>query len=453
MKPARAVDAVIVGAGFAGTVVAASLARTAPASFRATIFDPHAPGPGTAYSPVSDRLLMNGAARAMSAVPGDEAHLVRWLGGNCEDRLIPRQLFGKYLAEQFDRALATHAGIALSRSRVVDIERREHGLAVRDEAGNEHLARMVVLALGNPPPDDAFLPTAVREDAGYVRDPWHFDASVLRGDAIALIGSGLTAMDAIALLDERGYPGTIHLISRRGLLPALEDVCARGLDPRTLNLDTRTPLRLLRSMRAAAKAHELAGGDWREVAESIRKSSPAIWASWSVRERERYLEHLQSYWIAHRYRVPPATALAYGRMDARGAIARHRGRIAAAGRNGERLTLHIATAKGASAIEVSDIVNCTGPQCDYDRALDPLAVSLRERGLVRADRLHLGLETTADLRAVDRFGNVGAIYTLGPPTRGLWYESTAVPEIRHQAARIAQSLVRAHARASLVAVS
>jgi uncharacterized NAD(P)/FAD-binding protein YdhS len=29
------------------------------------------------------------------------------------------------------------------------------------------------------------------------------------------------------------------------------------------------------------------------------------------------------------------------------------------------------------------------------------------------------------------------LYTLGPPLRGLWYETTAIPEIREQAAALA----------------
>jgi len=454
MKRTEALDSVIVGAGLAGTVVAASLAKTAPPSFRAMIFDAASPGPGTAYAPGSDRLLMNGPARAMSAVPEDPADLVRWLGPESDDRLIPRKLFGRYLAEQFDRALAAHPGIALSRNRIVDIERRGRGYVARDDAGQEFSAGSVVLALGNHEPNDAFLPRAVRADAGYVRDPWHFDASVLRGSAIALVGSGLTAMDIVALLEERGYDGAIHIISRRGLLPAVENVRARGLDPATLALDTGTPLSLLHTMRAAAAAREARGGDWREVAESIRKISPAIWEGWSGRQQRQFLEHLHSFWTAHRYRVPPQTAQAFERLRARNAIVRHRGRISAAHRERERLVVRIVNAEGTSAIGVTDIVNCTGPNGDYERSGDPLVVNLMRRGLLLADELHLGIEVSQDLRVLDRSGHAQpSMYALGPPTRGRWYETTAVPEIREQARRIAKCLITEHGIGALEAVS
>jgi uncharacterized NAD(P)/FAD-binding protein YdhS len=35
------------------------------------------------------------------------------------------------------------------------------------------------------------------------------------------------------------------------------------------------------------------------------------------------------------------------------------------------------------------------------------------------------------------------IFTLGPPLRGLWYETTAIPEIRDQAAALALRLTAA----------
>jgi uncharacterized NAD(P)/FAD-binding protein YdhS len=34
----------------------------------------------------------------------------------------------------------------------------------------------------------------------------------------------------------------------------------------------------------------------------------------------------------------------------------------------------------------------------------------------------------------------GTLFTLGPPLRGLWYETTAIPEIKTQAAALALRL-------------
>ena len=40
-------------------------------------------------------------------------------------------------------------------------------------------------------------------------------------ESILLIGSGLTAIDQVVTLEDRGFKGRIYMLSRRGLLPAV----------------------------------------------------------------------------------------------------------------------------------------------------------------------------------------------------------------------------------------
>jgi uncharacterized NAD(P)/FAD-binding protein YdhS len=441
-------DAVIVGGGLAGTTVAAELATCAPPGYRVLIAEPHEPGPGTAYAPSSERLFMNGTARAMSAVPGDKQHLVRWLRTESENALISRRLYGRYLAERFRQVLAQRPDFELAPMRVVDLQEDGTAFVVTGDAGTARRARSVVLAIGNFPPADAFLPQAVREHPGYVPDLWRSEpllATILRrevGDAL-IVGTGLTGMDAISLLDEHGFRGTIHLLSRRGLLPCLENPFARALDPAAFELETQSPYRLLRSLRRAARRHMERGGDWRDVVETLRPITPAIWGGWSLRDRRRFLRHLQSYWAIHRYRVPPQTAAVYQRLALEGRIVRHRGRLAAATACGRgRIRAKIADPFGnlTSAV-VSIVVNCTGPNGDYERTAHPLVRNMLRRGLLRPDPLRLGLDAGADLRVIGRNGTPHPrLFALGPTVRGVWYETTAVPETREQAARIARAL-------------
>lgn len=453
MRGIELYDAAIIGGGVAGSVVAAALARSARPDYRAVLLDPRRAGPGTAYAPASDRLLMNGPARAMGVVPGDANHLVRWLGNEPEDALIARSRFGRYLSETLREALRAHPGITIEQTEVVDLDDRDGIYLLTDASGRMRRARNVILALGNFAPDDGFLPEAVRQHPGYVADPWTLDAARLGAGEIALLGSGLTAMDVIALLDEHGYRGRIHLISRHALLAAVEDPSTRGLDPATLSLDTTTPYRLLRSLRRAAERHRAAGGDWREVVEAIRSSSQGIWSSWSLLERRRFLRHLQSFWAIHRYRVPAATLRAYERFGE--AIVRHRGRIRDASILGNgTLRLGVTHADVRTVVDVGHVVNATGPHADYARLRHPLVQNALRRGLIRPDALHLGLDADHDLRVVNHEGRAQAhLFALGPPLRGLLYETTAVPETREQAARIAQTLLEYDAAMTLDAVS
>ncbi|HTX60404.1 MAG TPA: FAD/NAD(P)-binding protein [Verrucomicrobiae bacterium] len=454
MDSASLYDVAVVGGGLAGTTLVAELALVAPPDFRVLLIDAGEPGPGSAYAPASDALFMNGPARAMSATAADKEELLRWLGSQDREALIPRRLFGRYLAERFARALAGRPLFDAIRSEVVDLEPDAGGFRILDARGDEWSARCAVLALGNFPPDDSFLPEALRSSRGFVSNPWTFDPRKATGDVL-VVGGGLTALDAVAQLDERGFSGTIHIVSRHGLLPHVENPAARALDRSALDLKTQTPLALLRSLRAAVRRHAAAGGDWREVLESIREISQEIWGGWSQRERRRFLEHLQAFWTAHRYRVPPATASVFERLDRAGRIVRHRGRVAAARalRDG-RLSVEIANAACTTVVAIASAINCTGPNGDYARIRHALVRNLVRRGLLRPDPLHLGLDANDELRVLDRRGAPSErLFAIGPPLRGLFYETTAVPETARQAARLAQALAQEPSASALEAAS
>lgn len=456
MDSAFLFDTVVVGGGLAGTTVAAELARSTPPGFRLCLIEARDPGPGNAYDPASDRLYMNGTAISMSAVPSDKRDLVRWLAGSPygERSQIPRPLYGRYLAERYFSAVENRPEFTTVRAEVVDLVAEGDHLAVVDDRGTRHRTRSAVLALGNFPPGDAFLPEALRRHPGYVADPWRFDPLAREGDVLA-IGSGLTALDAVALLDERGFRGTIHLVSRRGLVPCVDDTAVEAADPATLDLRTETPYALLRTMRAEARRAVEAGGDWRPVIEAIREMTPSIWLSWSLRERRRFLRHLASLWSVHRYRVPPQTASVFERLEREGRAVRHRGRVKAARPvAGGGLEVDVAGPGGLERLRVASAINCTGPNGDYERARHPLVRNLLSRGTIRPDPLRLGLDATTDLRVVDRRGQPSdRIFALGPPLRGIFYETTAVPETCRQAASIARALAEQHALRRLDAVS
>ncbi len=85
---------------------------------------------------------------------------------------------------------------------------------------------------------------------------------------------------------------------------------------------------------------------------------------------------------------------------------------------------------------------CPGPECDYRKFQDPLIVNLLLSGLVRPDPLVLGLDIAANGALIDTEGKASQfLFTLGSPQKGYLWETTAVPEIRQQAAAIAQELL------------
>ncbi len=444
MTLSKPLDLAIVGGGFSATALAVVLSQKAPPALRAAIFSRAHVGPGTAYAPQSASLLMNGPVRAMSAVPGDDAHLARYLVDEPGDALICRARYGAYLRSTASTALVRHNGVCHERAEITDIERVAGGYRLTDGQANAHVARDVVLAVGNLPPNDAFLPESVLTHPGYAGDPWSADVAGFDHERdVAIVGSRLTAMDTIALLDEVAYRGRVHVISRHGLLPALEDTSVRGLDPALLDLDTATPLALLRSVRRAVMRHP---GDWRAVIEALRPITPSVWEHWSLRERRRFLRHLQSVWAVHRYRVPPATHGAFARMQSEGRIALHRGRIVAAQCTRERMRLTVDERGMRYDVTAGYFVNCTGPNADLSTATHPLIRNAIGRGLLRPDALRLGADTGSDYRVIDATGATQPnLYAIGPLLRGLWYETTAVGEIRKHAVAIIDAILASSA--------
>ena len=90
------------------------------------------------------------------------------------------------------------------------------------------------------------------------------------------------------------------------------------------------------------------------------------------------------------------------------------------------------------------VVNCPGRSSILAARADPLVSALLARGSARRDPLGLGFATHPDGRLVSAGGL--PVWTLGQLRRGELWESTAIPEIRDQAAGIAGSIL-ARARA------
>ena len=79
------------------------------------------------------------------------------------------------------------------------------------------------------------------------------------------------------------------------------------------------------------------------------------------------------------------------------------------------------------------------------RSDQPLLRRLVERGLIRPDRLHIGIDVTVDSEVIDARGRpIGWLLALGPMTRGAFWEIVAVPDIRRQTWAVARRLCNAH---------
>jgi uncharacterized NAD(P)/FAD-binding protein YdhS len=462
--PSRA-EIAIVGGGFSGSMVAVHLLRLlrsgAHAQTRGTrisLYEPGLPGRGHAYSTPSPIHWLNVRAAAMSAFADDPDHFLNWArawkSSIQGETFVPRGTYGEYISEILAHEREASPGVLeIIQDEVFDAEEKKDVFRIRGRSGKTFDATHLILATGHPlPAPPVELSRAVIESGRYEQDPWTghpLDAietgSGPRGATgqILLLGSGLTAIDVLLESRRRGFQGTVHVLSRRGLLPLAHGSDARQGLGTPAEIGEGNIRRMMRALREAVRA----GGpdaDWRPLFDSLRPRTQAIWSALPVAEKRRFLRHARPYWEIHRHRVAPEIAeQVRNELESGGAIL-HAARVLSIDElpGALRVTIRPRGSNERRELTVGRVINCTGPNTGIEMCESELTRSLLEKGLRRADQVGIGLACDDEGAVVDAEGRVSErLFTLGPLRKGELWESTAVPEIRVQAERVARRII------------
>lgn len=448
----------IIGGGFSGTMLAIHLMRQQiirPLTITIIERTPRL-GNGVSYGTRYPRHLLNVPAGKMSAFPDQPDHFLAWALRRdphaSAGTFFPRSLYADYLTDVLAEtrrhsSLGIHFEHVWDEAIAIEEDNSANCLRVALHSGHEVRAEHAVLALGNlipcnPPLADPTFYGSPR----YVQDPWATgDLSGLPpDDAILMIGTGLTMVDQLLQLRDAGHRGPIHALSRHGLLPqAHRPASASGSIVAPVLPDRLTTRALLRAVRAAVRKNMAQGGDWRSTIDALRPVTQDIWQALPHEERTRFLRHVRTYWDVHRHRVAPMIGNELGTLCASGGVHVHAGRLTQMRQEGDAVAV-VYRARHDMALRtlrVSWVINCTGPSTSVRQSRHPLLTSLCSRGLVRPDPLGLGLEVGPGGSVLDRAGHPSdTLFTLGPLQKGRLWETTAVPELRTQAAQLAQAL-------------
>lgn len=420
--------AAVIGAGASGTLQALHLAR---AGAEVTLIDRGpAPGRGVAYSTSRPEHLLNVPARRMSAFSDDPGHFERWYGaraGGGPEDFAPRMLYGDYLTE-----LLAEAGIEPVPGEAVGLD----GGGARLADDRRIAADAIVLAPGNfkPATPPGIDPAAL--GALWIDDPWAGDLTegLGAGDVLLLIGTGLTAVDVALTLDATGYGGRIVALSRRGLAPRAHGAREPTVAPRE-DLPANC-VAMLRRVRA--RSDEIG---WLSAVHELRTVTQNLWRSASLEERGRFLRHLRAWWDVHRHKVAPAVGARIEAMQADARLAVAAGKLVSVEAEDGKALVRFRPRGGDTleTLRAARIVNCTGPEIDIARAGEPLLDALIAAGRIRPDPLRIGIDVDAECRAVGADGRASdTLSVIGPITRGAFWESVAVPDIRVQAEKVAR---------------
>jgi len=454
---------VIIGGGFCGILTAVNLARFSHAPLQVSVINHGYPlGCGIAHGTRRPEHLLNVAARNMSAFPDYPNHFVDWLRTRVEyadipeaelrEPFIPRRTYGEYL-----RSLALHytqpadqrseIKVSCLEDEAVNIELFDERPRVLLASGKRMEADKVVIATGNEPP--AVIPGAetLGGSHGYCANPWTGWEGRLpaQSEDIILLGTGLTMVDAVVTLFALHWRGGIHAVSRHGLLPMphfkgidYNDFPPAGQELAGLGLGALAQLIEEHCARLRAR-----GANPGIVVDKMRPHTQRVWQQMSLSDKKEFCSRYAARWnvIRHRIAQPVHARVMEAVNDGRLKITR--GKIVSLEAKGNRIAVNLSAPDGsASQLTGALVINCTGPDTRYSSTRSILHQNLMANGLAQPDEMDMGIRVDPSYALIDSDDRrSGCMFAIGPLLRGTLWESIAVPELRVQALKVAQTLV------------
>ncbi|WP_144636261.1 FAD/NAD(P)-binding protein [Bordetella genomosp. 13] len=432
-------------------------------------------GPGGAYQADLASNLLNIPVSRMSAVATDRDSFLNWLRARDPAWLrahgvqavepsafLPRPVFGSYLRDLYDQALASarRKGVTVRRiaQAVVGVWPLPCGhAAVLGEGGERVVAHRVVLCNGNLPstafPELAPLP-------GYFNSPYPVSdlcGRIGRDDAVCIVGTSLSAIDAIVALRAQGHRGQVHCVSRNGRLPAVRSPHNTAVSLPLLpepEPDGRVTLDgLLDSLRRALRAaggredHDdilgLAGAardaldaeiarsqagprPWQSVAAATNDRIEHIWHALDDAERRRFHRDWRTLWMARRATFPMRNALTLQQALHEGSLHVHGG-FRGARYDAALGVFKVQAGDGRPELGAPWLVNATSFSMDVETSADPLVRQLCGQGHARAHPLG-GFDLDFDTGCLrDRDGRrVAQVSVLGSLAAGTYFWTTSM---------------------------
>ncbi len=468
----------IIGSGFSGISTALHLIDLAHIPLEIYLVERQTDlCKGVAYGTTSPHHPLNVRAERMGAFTNDPGNFYTWLKTHQDvwrkldpsfsslnitaDSYLPRKLYAAYLQDIFHQALVAakqkNIRCTILHDEAIDARlTEEKQIEVFFSKRAPLCVDDLVLATGIPTNQKfSFENPELLANPCYIPDIWGPAAeSRLKdlcegkyGEAkkVVIIGSGLTAMDALATLYSLNYQGTLHLISKNGALPQPHSKDLLPFIPHfKIEEIPKTTSGLFKLFKSHLKQSKTAGLDWRQLIDALRPYTQTIWQSLPVPAKKQFMRHVFSLWNKHRHRISSEE----GSLEVVEFYKRKQTLTLSAGIIDHVLSLPngklkvVYQSKGtrvSNQLEADCVINCSGPTYQIAYHSDPLIQNLLQKQLIVPDEMGLGLKLIQKEMLAGK--GEGRIYALGALLFGERFETTAVPEIRQQAYSIAETIL------------
>lgn len=457
----------IVGGGFSGICVAAHLVFQAKSPLQIHIFErsPTFPG-GEAFFTENILHPLNIRASQMGALTDDPEGFYRWVLENphvltdsnthaiqaTPDSFLSRKIYRAYLVDLWKKVVQTAAtkGIHLQlnpQGAVDALVGDHHNFVIKLSNGSNIPVDSLIIATGAPVSKKLpFENESLLHNPRYVANLWSSKSLAAIANSadqkVLLIGSGLTAVDAISTLAGQGFKGQISVVSSSGSFPECHsDHAVAHSNYRTSDF-TDGVTSVLKKVRKDIASTVAAGGDWRSIMNALRSCTQDLWRNFPLEEKERFMRHLFSHWNKFRHRMPLASGERISSLVHERRLSLHKGivdKVEATSPDALQVCYRINGGTQTDVKEVNYVIKCCGPEYKIAKQGNQFLDSLLSKGLIQLDPLGLGLALASDFSVK---GSVpGKIFSLGGLLFGEIFETTAVPEIREQADKISRELL------------
>lgn len=450
---------VVVGGGFSGAMSAVNIARLSEVPLHVVVVsDGPSVGRGVAYGLRRPEYLLNVAARNMSAFPDVPEHFLQWLRTRSEfepvpevelrERFVPREIYGDYLRSIVQHHLQSPGDVTATSSEfvigeAVDVEPTNGACSVRLADGSLLEADRVVLATGNEPPAALSGADALSAHPAWVANPWQsWEQRLPSSDgSVVVLGTGLSAVDVIITLRQLGWMGRVDAVSRHGWFPhahfrgieypefppAGVDLAAIGLDRLHALIVEHCALLHARNANPAI------------IVDKLRPHTQRIWTQFTTEERLTFAREHAARWNVFRHRIAPDIHSRIAGSQLTGQLRVHSAGIEKVEASGDQVAVHL---DHGDTLTGDVVVNATGPATRLTSTRSVLLQNLLRRGLVVPDATDMGVAVDSDHTVLTAGGERSPwLLALGPMLRGTYWETIAVPELRTQARRVAETVL------------
>jgi uncharacterized NAD(P)/FAD-binding protein YdhS len=465
----------IVGGGFSGICTAIHLIERANFPIAITLIEKQPKlCRGIAYGTTSPHHPLNVRAGRMGALAKHPEHFYSWLETHSDqwrnfdpvfkflkitpDSYLPRKLYAVYLQDLFHQARITAEKkkimLKIIHDEAQDANVTKEGLIeICLGKGDTVCADHLVLAMGVPCHKFSFETSTLLNHPHYIGNFWDEKLeSVLRhqcvknlgkGKIVAIIGTGLTAIDALFTMYAMSYQGKILLISKKGTFP---QVHTEELLPPYFHFKIEeypnTISGLIKLFKCQLEQVNAAGLDWRQLIDGFRNHTQEIWRSLSLWAKKQFMRHLFSLWNKHRHRMSPRSFEVVETFKRNKALTLVSGTVQDViilPNKRFEIEFHSAKTGSKERDEVDVVMNCSGPDYQIFRHTDPLIQAMLKKRIIIPDDIGLGVKVENDEQLAGK--GRGKIYAVGALLFGERFETTAVPDLREQADSIAKTIL------------